>query len=396
MEQFNLINNYIISNLKGEFEVFSPFSLSYALSLVYIGSKGETTKLFKSVFGDLNRRQLGEEIKKLNKDLAPLCLISNGIFINKENSSEITEWAETKMKSLNTTIEEIEMDKSGEKIINKWISESTKDIFKDVVKDLSSLDILLIINCIYFKGDWTNKFNDKLKKMTFNGKPAKLMTMDKSIKIGYYEDKNVQVVEIPYKLNKSKDNSNIVFGIILSKNGMMSEDKDDDNMYYNLEHDINKYHSLLKTKKVELIIPPFEFKKRFNLKEFTENLGLGSLFSSVNINKIIERNDLYVSEIIQEAYIKVDQKGTTAAAVTVIATKCRCEEEDPFEFIADHSFTFYIRDNKLNVVLFTGFVDHLGSSGGEDASDSESEEKSKRKSKKHQKKKAESDTSDSD
>ena len=355
MEHFNKINKYVISKLNGEFSIFSPLSLTYALCLVYIGSSGDTTKLFKELFEGIKRRELLEELLFLNKKLQ-LCEITNGIFINKimAENNKVSDSFQIKMDSLKTKIEEIEMNKDSVKKINKWIDKSTKGIFKDVIKELTEESAVLLINCIYFKGDWVNSFNNRLETKSFNDKPAKLMTMSKSIELKYFENKEYQTVEIPYKLEKSDKKSNIVFGIILPK-------KKSKGNYFDLEYDFSKYYSLLKDKNIDLVIPPFSFNRKYDLENFCNKLGLGNLYNRINIKKILDNNDLFISNIIQDVYIKVDQKGTIAAAVTVVSCEeSDCESnEDSIRFVADHSFTFYIRDTKLDIILFTGTLTEL-------------------------------------
>ena len=73
-------------------------------------------------------------------------------------------------------------------------------------------------------------------------------------------------------------------------------------------------------------------------------------------------NDLYVSDIIQKAKIKLDQTGVEAAAVTVISVKNTAEPADPVVFRADEPFRYFIMTGESgwtdtqNVIMFEGRI----------------------------------------
>ena len=115
----------------------------------------------------------------------------------------------------------------------------------------------------------------------------------------------------------------------------------------------NKRESL-----VELMIPKFKIESKINLKDILSNLGMEKMFqpSTAGLHGISDEV-LFVSDVIQKAFIEVDETGTEAAAATaVIVVKRSSRMPKIDQFVADHPFLFFIRDLQTNLVLFQGRV----------------------------------------
>ena len=110
---------------------------------------------------------------------------------------------------------------------------------------------------------------------------------------------------------------------------------------------------------VYLEIPKFRIKSTIDqLKEVLESLGMTAMFQpSMTGLKGISDEGLYVSKVIQKAFIEVDETGTEAAAASAVIVVTRVARLPKIErFVADHPFLFFIRDLQTNLVLFQGRV----------------------------------------
>jgi serpin B len=108
-----------------------------------------------------------------------------------------------------------------------------------------------------------------------------------------------------------------------------------------------------------IVLPKFSFGAEHDLKPALERLGLPSLFNeSCNLRPMsIEMESGYrFSRMIHKAVVRVDEEGTTAAAVTMSAIEGGEKSEGAFEFIADRPFAFAIVDAKTGVICFLGVV----------------------------------------
>lgn len=104
-------------------------------------------------------------------------------------------------------------------------------------------------------------------------------------------------------------------------------------------------------------LPKFEFKTEFKMNDALIAMGMPSAFSSAADFSKISDMPVRVSYVKQDAVIKVDEKGTEAAAVTSIGIEATSLPPPPqFEFVADRPFYYFIKDNSTGVILFAGQV----------------------------------------
>jgi len=187
---------------------------------------------------------------------------------------------------------------------------------------------------------------------------VKLMTLSK--RLPYFEDSEVQMIEMPYVGNQ------FCMGVILPKaptslqsllDGIMSKFVTKQNFFesFNIGK-INEYVKQLTTNEsIEVYIPKFTHRKNIDLGSVLKKVGVTDLFSPLaNLGEISK--DLYVSEAIHEAVVIVDEDGTEASAVTVMMMmeSCCYKPKQPKLFRADHSFIYYIRHKPTNMILFVG------------------------------------------
>ncbi|CAK5084704.1 unnamed protein product [Meloidogyne enterolobii] len=103
----------------------------------------------------------------------------------------------------------------------------------------------------------------------------------------------------------------------------------------------------------KVFIPKFKLESTHNLKNVLIKLGLTSAFGNANFSKITTDVPLKIDNVVQKAFIEVNEEGTEAAAATTYyaytPTSHPVEEET---FLADHPFTFMLM--KKNEILFCG------------------------------------------
>jgi serpin B len=109
---------------------------------------------------------------------------------------------------------------------------------------------------------------------------------------------------------------------------------------------------------VTVRIPRFEFTtESISLKKAFMNLGMVVPFSLSADFSGISNTSLYIDDIYHKAFIKVDEKGTEAAAATaVIMLPVSTNPPPPPQFVADRPFIFFIRDTLTGAILFMGRV----------------------------------------
>lgn len=355
---FNLFKQ--VNSEDGEKNVFiSPLSVSTALAMTYQGAEGTTREAMA------NALQLdGLDIDVLNESsqnlLRYLKQADSELHLNISNSIWIREGRLIKedFLAVNKTIFDayvttLDFSKdSAADAINKWIGDSTKGKIKKMVDAPIPSDIVMyLINAIYFKGQWSDKFDTK---MTFNssfnsadGKVSDIMMMRRSGTVLFGRTDDYKAVRLPY------GKGDIAMYCILPE-------KDADINDFVRGMDLEKWteirNAMKETKDVSLQIPRFNLEYGIkNLNSALTSLGMGEAFSD-DANFSGMGDDLAISRVMHKAIIEVNEEGSTAAGVTVVEIRETAAVMEPPEFIADRPFVFIIADDETGSILFMGKV----------------------------------------
>lgn len=209
-----------------------------------------------------------------------------------------------------------------------------------------------------FKGDWKKEFDSELTiKDNFHVTPIQSINTDMMRQfdvddLNYVDTGNAQILELPYKGDK------LSMLIILPKDDLNS-------ISSLLTYDkINSEKSKMTKPDIDsVIIPKFTFDTRYTLNDNLKSLGVVDAFSTnADFTGIINKDDadLFISSVIHQAFIDVNEQGTEAAAATAVvmmdATTAIGNSKPVINFIADHPFVFVIQDNESGNILFMGKV----------------------------------------
>ena len=106
----------------------------------------------------------------------------------------------------------------------------------------------------------------------------------------------------------------------------------------------------------DVYLPKFEFDTKYFMKETLSSLGMPTAFSgTANFSGMTLAEQLFIDQVIHQAYIKVDEEGTEAAAITSIGVSLTSMPQTTY-FRVDRPFIFVIRDHHSNTILFIGKV----------------------------------------
>ncbi|WP_336824330.1 serpin family protein [Sporosarcina sp. USHLN248] len=339
----------------------SPTSLWMALALVYNGAddatKEEVAKTLQ-VNGlepmDVNRSN-ASLMTLLNKDLKNIQLqIANSIWLNEEFKFQEPFSQRTK-DYFNAKIEEIDIKSNDSpKRINDWVERATNGkIDKIVDGTLDENLVAMLLNAIYFKGDWKYPFDKKdTENRNFSltdGTEKEVPFMKLEEKLSYTANDEFQAVKLPY--GEGEMSMTIV---LPNEQKSFKEFKDtlSAEKWTALQSDFNSL-------KGTLLLPKFKMVYEAELNDALEALGMTSAFTDkANFSKMVEGDSsLFISKVKQKTYIDVNEEGTEAAAVTGISVDtASAPADDPFVMEVNRPFFFTITDDETGVVLFIGFV----------------------------------------
>ena len=235
--------------------------------------------------------------------------------------------------------------------ISQWVADRTNDKIQDIV---SATDVdgaaLALVNAIYFKGQWKCPFDpDRTVVAEFrvsSSESTQVNMMIQTARFRYSLNRrlNCQILELPYRGNR------LAMYILLPKkvDGLaLLESK----LTFS---SITSAIAQLRPRRISVAIPRFEMTVGEKLPEELKAMGMNLAFTlSADFTGISPVRPLFVSDVIHKAYIGVDEKGTEAAAATVVIIG-RGATPAPQKFAADHPFVFLIRDRITGSILFFG------------------------------------------
>jgi len=360
-EGFTVANNlfsielYKVLSKEHDNLFFSPFSISTALAMTYLGASGNTALEMERVlhFKDT----VHEEISKLLEDItssekAYQLFVANTMWA-QEGYPFLKEYLEKVQKFYESGLNFVDFTSKREealKKINDWVEKKTLGKITELLKedDINSLTRLVLTNAIYFKASWAKPFEpESTEKGIFHISEKESVEVDMMRQEGifnYFEDERVQMLELPYEGNE------ISMLILLPKKGLNLKDFEE-----TLDFDVFKrWLNSLNAVSVDVRLPKFKIESRLSLKKTLMNMGMESAFTeSADFSKMDGTRKLKIQNVIHKAFVSVDEKGTEAAAATAVIIGLKALRV-PVLFEANRPFMFFIYDRKNDLILFVG------------------------------------------
>lgn len=342
----------------------SPTSLFMALSMLYNGADGMTKEEIAEVL-----EIEGLAVEALNGANASLLSMlqkeSNHIQLDVANSIWINEkfhfqeaFAQNNENYFQAAIEEIELSDDSVDMINNWVKNATHGKIKDIVEAPLNPDLVaFLINAIYFKGDWLYEFNEEETEdadfSLTDGTTKKVPLMALREELAYMENDAFQAVKLPYgdgEMNMQvflpKEDSDLAaFQKTITAENWLA------------------WQESFETREGTVYLPKFQLDYEIELNDVLLELGMTSAFDkTANLSKMIqEPNPILVSEVRQKTFLEVNEKGTEAAAATVIEVveeSASITEELPFHMEVNRPFFIMITDEETGMILFMGTIEN--------------------------------------
>lgn len=359
---FSFFKNVYLEESKGDDANFmvSPLSLSMALAMTSNGAVGATKE---SILAALNLDEYAEQevnayYNKLTEallktDPSTRLSISNAIFTN-QNVQIHKDFTQTNQSFYDATVQSVDFgDPKTAGSINSWASEKTNGLIKEVIKQTDPMDLMYLLNAIYFKGIWTNEFDPKntsIKPFTDqNGSVVDVDMMQQTSTFMYGENAAAQLVNLPY------GNEAFSMMVLLPKEG---EKVDDLVMLASEPGYWSTLKSTLREAEVVLSLPKFKTQYSKKLNDILTSMGMGLAFTDAADFSGISDEAAKISLVKQDTYISTDEVGTEAAAVTTVGVTMTSMPMEPQRVIfnANRPFLYVIQENSTGTILFMGAV----------------------------------------
>jgi serpin B len=398
--------------------VFSPTSIALALAMARAGAKGETATQMDAVLHTSGWDALGPGLNALDQALAS----HNATWTEQEyvynaegEGSQVTVPRELALRIANSafaqqgwSLEQSYLDRLGSafgagirlvdyiadyeaarRSINAWVSEGTKKRIPELVPEgvISDLTRLVLVNAIYLKANWAREFDPRstgpveFNRLDGSRVPVPTMRVEGEQDIPYARGTGWQATELRYR-GAEWANQPLAMTLILpndlpsfegaltsSQLGRIAKALDDQRVHLKDEwrtlpegwNDCGTY-----AYNVELFLPRFGVGTKASLKDVLGSLGMPVAFSpeaadftGIHIPESVGER-IHIAEVIHQANIDVDEKGTEAAAATAVMVDTGgCTGPMPAKTITlrlDRPFLFVLRDVATGAVLFMGRV----------------------------------------
>ena len=337
----------------------SPLSISMALTMTWNGAAGGTEQAMRSTleFGDMTSQEINESFRSLiqlltNLDPDVKFQIANSIWYRLGFDVE-KDFVTVNKTYFNAIVRSLDFSlPSAVDVINNWVDENTNGKIKEIIKRIDPETVMFLINAIYFKGMWTYQFDkdvtrdDWFIKPDNSQVPCKLMYQESDFQ--YFETDDFQAVDLPY------GNGRFSMTVILPK-----PDKSLDSLIaiMNPENWAEWADSFRKENGV-LLLPRFKLEYERKLNNVLKTLGMEIAFdpNRADFTRINKQGGLYISQVRHKTFVKVDEEGTEAAAVTAVEVGRTSVGPEGFYMKINRPFLFIIRENSSNTILFIGKI----------------------------------------
>ena len=342
--------------------MISPLSVSMALAMTLNGAQGETFDAMRETLklSGMNLDEVNDGYRSLIKLLVELDLevklrVANSIW-HDDGFPVKQDFLERVKDAFGASVEELNFkDPASVNRINDWVNSNTEGLIEKIIDEIPDDMVMYLINAIYFKGNWLYQFDEEDTRLDDffleNGETKQVDMMVQSDRFATYFSDSVHMIELPY--GDSLFSMTVLMPADERKplNQFISESVTADNL--------NSWRSNLRAsfQKIPVHLPKFEMEYEIEYNDILKAMGMEIAFDEWNANfkgmADLSPQNLFISEVKHKTFIRVDEKGTEAAAVTNVGMM---PTSMPQPMIVNRPFVFIIHERESGTNLFMGKV----------------------------------------
>jgi serpin B len=348
----------------------SPASITIALAMTWAGAKGQTADEIANTLhfvGDqpyvLSR--WGQFSETLVDPKRPFTLrLANRLFADKHRELD-TVFFDINMKTFGARIDVFDFQTAADDArqkINVWVAQATEDRIENLLppRSISPATRLVIVNAIYFLADWAEPFETSATRPrafhVSSTETRQVPTMHRRGGYRYAHDKGAALLELPYKNAADAKTDGVAMYVLVpdAVDGLPAVEAQ-------LADTVRALQAKLAETEVLVALPRFTIdpSEPLDLQKPLSALGMKLPFTpSADFTNISPdtKDPLFISGVVHKAFVKVDEKGTEAAAATAVVAPLGGPPAKATDFIADRPFVFLIVDRATGLILFVGRV----------------------------------------
>lgn len=337
----------------------SPTSVAIALSMLYNGAEGTTSEAMAKTLeiqgiDDINTGYGALKASLENPEADVQLTIANSLWA-RQGVPFKSEFIQKTKQFYGAKVTDLDFgDKNAAKVINRWVEDNTEGKIKQIVEEVKPDDVLFLINAIYFKGRWSNEFDQSqtVSRPFYlgDGSEKNHPRMSQTDEYRYYETEEFQAVSLPYSQGR------------LSLYVFLPQKQSNLKVFYQQlnAQDWEKWMVNFSKRDGTIELPRFKIEYEIELNSVLKALGMSVAFdpSQANFSGMSE-TQTNIDRVKHKTFVEVHETGTEAAAATSIgiaATSAKIPSIPPFQMIVDRPFFCAIRDNQTGSILFMGAI----------------------------------------
>jgi serpin B len=353
-------------------QVFSPYSISLAFAMTYGGARRDTAVQMADVLHytlsdaqfhpafnllDLELARRPDQAAGVDEDDRFELTIANALW-GQEDWPFLPEYLDLLATNYGAGMRLVDFQDSPEsarRLINDWVSDQTHKRIQDIIPPgmPDPLTRLVLANAIYFKAVWEYEFDaNETADALFTLLDGETVTVDmmgleRGETLAYADGDGWQAIALPYKGGLAE------MVLIVPDLGNYEA--------FEAALTADEYAAILSSlerQSVLLHMPKFTFEAEYGLSDALVQMGMVEAFDRdlADFSGMDGQRLLYIGDVLHKAFIAVDEKGTEAAAATIIFVMMASLPMSEITLTIDRPFFFVIRDVPTGTILFMGRV----------------------------------------
>ncbi len=334
--------------------LLSPFSALYALTMTLNGADGNTLRQMEEVLGE--EQLLNGYLPAVSSSAGDQLHMANSIWYRDTEGLRVKEDFLKESKAFyDTALYKAPFDQKTLDDINHWVYNETDGMIENILDDISDDAMMYLINALSFDAKWKKEYKARdIKSRSFtleNGTKQNVQLM-------YSDETDYLSCENAEGFLRDYEGGRYAFAALLPEEGLKMEE-------FIASLDGEKLTDILNTPlraSVHAAIPKFTAQYNVNLIPALTQMGITDAFSpeSADFSRMGDcaGGPLYIYLVKQKTYIELEEKGTKAAAATMVGVASSIADDTSAltkkEIILDRPFLYMIIDTRYNIPVFIG------------------------------------------
>lgn len=338
----------------------SPLSISMALAMTLNGAEGDTYEEMRNTLAlqGMTTDEINEAFRSLTEllttaDPQVTLKIANSIW-HDQNLAVKEDFINRLETEYDAGVTGLDFkDPAAINPINEWVNNNTEGLIDSIVDEIPEEIVMYLINALYFQGDWLSRFDtEDTAPADFhleNGETTTVDMMSQTNEFAAHFSEDVRMIELPY--------GDSLFAMTILMPASPETPIDQFVQEELTAENLAEWRSNLRVSEVPLRFPKFEMEYELKYNDILQSMGMELPFAEglADFSGIadVTSGKLYISEVKHKTFIKVDEEGTEAAAVTSVGVGV---VSAPPSMTVNRPFVFIIYERESGTNLFMGKV----------------------------------------